>query len=351
MTYDFDAWPMHFTYGEKNSMEVILPDTLNRNLVTITIDGVKYKFTQPKYSGNNMAAVDVSKLSAGNHSMVVSFRGDDKFYPLSRTYNFTVDYEFSIPMDVEYKDSSKIYLKLPSDAKGSLEVYVDGKLFKSSKLSKGYGEVKISTLTPGSHNLRVRYTGSDYQLSEENASVYVAPKISLTYSFRQGENKYVTVEVPKSCGGYVIFNIDGKDHKVKIKDGKAKYSLKKLKVGEHDLFISYYGSNGVEDLEIWKVVTVSKTLVKLALKKVTVKKSAKKLVIKAKLKINKKAVKGKKLTFKFKGKKYVAKTNKKGIAKIVIKKSVLKKLKVGKKVKYQVKYGKKIVKRTAKVKR
>ena len=89
----------------------------------------------------------------------------------------------------------------------------------------------------------------------------------------------------------------------------------------------------------------------LSLKKVKVKKSAKKLVVKATLKEGKKALKNKKVTFKFKGKKYKAKTNKKGIAKVTIKKSVLKKLKVGKKVTYQVTYLKDTVKRSVKVKK
>ena len=268
MTYDFDVWPSYFTYGEENVIEVILPDTLNRNLLTITIDGVKYKFTQPEYSGNNMAAVDVSKLGAGNHSMFISFKGDDKFYPLNRTYNFTVEYNFDIPFGIEYLDSSKIYLKLPSDANGQLEVYIDGKLFKSAKFNKGYSEVKIDTLAPGEHNLIVRYTGSDYNVSEVESSIFVSPKISLTYRFRQGEDKYITVKVPKSCKGYVIFNIDGKNHKVKIVNGVAKYSLKNLKRGEHDVYVSYYGNDGVEDLENWRVVTVYKQLVKLTLQNV-----------------------------------------------------------------------------------
>ena len=82
-----------------------------------------------------------------------------------------------------------------------------------------------------------------------------------------------------------------------------------------------------------------------------IKKSAKKLVLKATLKEGKKALKGKKVVFKFKGKKYTAKTNKKGIAKVTIKNKVLQKLKKGKKVKYQVTYLKHTVKRTAKVKR
>ena len=104
----------------------------------------------------------------------------------------------------------------------------------------------------------------------------------------------------------------------------------------------------------YKGIKVSnKVVVKkvLKLKKVKVKRSAKKLKLTATLKEGKKALKGKKVVFKIKGKKYTAKTNKKGVAKVTIKKKVLKKLKVGKKVKYQVTYLKSTVKITAKVKR
>ena len=99
--------------------------------------------------------------------------------------------------------------------------------------------------------------------------------------------------------------------------------------------------------------TPAKTVEKptLTLKKVKVKKSAKKLVIRATLKINGKLASGKKVTFKFNGKTYKATTNKKGVAKITVKKAVLKKLKVGKKVKYQASYGGKTVKKTVKVKK
>ena len=105
--------------------------------------------------------------------------------------------------------------------------------------------------------------------------------------------------------------------------------------------------------------TPGKTLTKkltvthlLSLKTVKVKRSAKKLVLTATLaKVNGKYLKSKKITFKFNGKKYTAKTNKKGVAKVTIKKKVLKKLKKGKKVKYQATYLKDTVKKTAKVKK
>ena len=93
----------------------------------------------------------------------------------------------------------------------------------------------------------------------------------------------------------------------------------------------------------------SNNAIKLTLKKVKVKKSAKKLVLTATLKKGKTALKKKWLKFKFNGKKYKTKTNNKGIAKVTINKKLLKKLKVGKKVKYQVSYGKTTIKRTVKV--
>ncbi|MBR3150069.1 MAG: leucine-rich repeat protein [Eubacterium sp.] len=96
------------------------------------------------------------------------------------------------------------------------------------------------------------------------------------------------------------------------------------------------------------IVTAPKTTV--ILKKVTVKKSAKKLILQATVKVDGKAVKGKKVTFKFNGKKYTAKTNAKGVAKVTIKKAVLKKLKKGKKVTYSATYNKVTAKKTVKVK-
>ena len=81
------------------------------------------------------------------------------------------------------------------------------------------------------------------------------------------------------------------------------------------------------------------------------KKSAKQLVLSATLKKGKQAMASKTITFKFNGKKYVKKTNRNGIAKVTIKKSVLSKLKVNKKLTYSATYSKDTVKKTIKVKK
>lgn len=91
--------------------------------------------------------------------------------------------------------------------------------------------------------------------------------------------------------------------------------------------------------------------IKLSSKNKTIKKSAKKLVLSVKLTKGKTLLKSKKIKFRFRGKNYIAKTNKKGIAKVTIKRSVLKKLKAGKKYTVKISYSKYSIKRTVKVKR
>ena len=76
------------------------------------------------------------------------------------------------------------------------------------------------------------------------------------------------------------------------------------------------------------------------------------MIIKATLsKVNGKYLKGKKITFKFNGKKYSAKTNNKGVAKVSLKKNVVKKLKANKRYSIQVSYLKDMVKKSIIVKK
>ena len=139
------------------------------------------------------------------------------------------------------------------------------------------------------------------------------------------------------AGKYVYVYVDGKYvKKVKTdKKGYASYSAK-LKVGTHTIKVTYNG------YAVSKKITVKPTLIA----KNVVKKKAKTTKFTVKLVSKKgKILKNKKITFKFKGKKYTAKTNKKGIATLS-----LKNLKVGK---YTITstYGGCTVKKTIQIKK
>ena len=142
-----------------------------------------------------------------------------------------------------------------------------------------------------------------------------------------------------------------KGQSVKIKIGAKTYTVKTDKNGIAKIKITQVPKKYAVKVTYKGKTKTAKITVKqvLKLKTVKVKKSARKLVLKATLKKGKKAIRNKKITFKFNGKKYTAKTNKKGIAKVTVKKSVLKKLKKGKKITYSATYVKDTVKKTVKV--
>ena len=137
---------------------------------------------------------------------------------------------------------------------------------------------------------------------------------------------------PVGAGETVIITVGSKAYEVKTDaNGYASLVIKELPK-TYTVTATYKG-----------VTTENKVQVKQVLKtsNVKVKKSSKKLVLKAKL-VNK--LKGKKITFKFNGKKYAAKTNKKGVAAVKLGKKVIKKLKAGKKYAFKAIFVKDAVK-------
>ena len=304
IVYDFDLLSEYFIYGEDNLIEIILPDTLNNKLLTVEINGTKYAFKRPAYAGNNFIEINISKLQAGNYSMHISYPGDDRFEAKDEIINFTVNYNIISPDYVEYKDTSFVYLNLPEDAHGNLVVYMDDKLFGNVTLKNGYAKIRVDTLLPGFHSMKVGYSGDDYEVEEYETLIHAAGRMTVSYSFTAGQNKYVVYDMPESSGGYVVFTINGKEHKVNVKNGKAMYSLKNLKAGDYEICIDYY-RNGELISGDYADIEVKKSKIKILSYKMSSKS------IKVKIKLNKPM----KTTVyaKFMGKTYKIKTNSKGI--------------------------------------
>ena len=113
---------------------------------------------------------------------------------------------------------------------------------------------------------------------------------------------------------------DNVPYDIWVKKGYITFRLtKRFTPKKYTIKAAYKGYKIKNKIKVKRVIFTKKTF--------KVKKSSGKLVLKAKLKQGKKLLKYKKVTFKFKGKKYKVKTNKKGIAKLTIKQNVIKKLK------------------------
>ena len=349
--------------------EIRLPDDATGN-VTLRVNDINHVF---KVS-NGVAKVIVPELGDGNCPYTITYSGDDKYLSFSGSGNFKnanaspnhsnnssepkTSLVIAVPSFEGLSAGDSVVIKLPEDAAGNVTLTLNNEVYVFS-VSDGICSVKLPELAKGDYQYAITYSGDakyssfsnegtfkvddNGKTSQENAapdkSKIIASNVKVTYS----AGSYYTIKVYGSDGKLAdaAVKISGKISKtLTAKNGIAKFKITQAP-GTYKITISASGKSVTKTITVKHLVT---------LKTVTVKKSAKKLVLQANLgKINGKYLKNKKVTFKFNGKKYAAKTNAKGVAKVTIKSSVLKKLKAGKKVTYQATYSKDTVKKNAKV--
>ena len=293
------------------------------------------------------AVMSVPDLTAGRYAVTVKFDGDGEYLEAENSTVFTVSKKDVPATDDVFPDSGNpsVYsINMPSDATGTLTVTVDGVDY-TEKLANGRATVTIPELSGGSHNIRMTYSGDAKYSSIVKDRIVNVPVINLTGSdvtmLYTGGDSYrvrLTQDGAPLAGKTVDITIDGRTYPcVTGNDGYASLKI--------DLAPKTYTATAVYGkLNVTNTVVV-KSIVKA--KNVKAKKSAKSIKVKVRLKkVNGKYIVGKKVKLKFNKKKFKAKTNTKGVATFKIKKSVYKKLKAGKKYKYQAKYGKNKVKKT-----
>lgn len=332
------ASPNEIRVYDNEYIKVTFSNNANGNL-TVMIDENEYincRFT------DNMLEIPLSDLEIGNHKISVLYEGIEGY----NYYNvFKVSVIKSNPViDVVFGDchaGQKISFtfNLPVHATGYLFVDVGGKNY-FSKVDNGKAVIVIEGLGAGKKQLTYSYDG-DNNYNDLNGTIAfnVVNKFKITsnkdiFMFYTDGSTY-KVKVLTSNGsvvksGNVIVTIDGKSYKVKIdKNGWASFKIT-LKPKTYTISAKY-GDAKVSNKIVVKSILKSNNY--------NVKKSAKKLTVKAYLsKVNGKYLKGKSVTFKLNGKKYIAKTNSKGVAQLVLNKQVISKLKINKKYVLQISY-------------
>ncbi len=352
---------------------------------TITDDSVDIYVNYIKNATLNLAQGNVFRFTpakAGAYEIYARYNGNATHSP-SESYVTTIivnriatDLTITSDKDtIEIGDSFTISVNLTSKGKAILKPVI---------LDLKTGSIEVTDkyiFTPeniGTYEISARFNGDDTYDPSESDSIHVVVNKRLTsieiaansseYDFGSaaGISINLTSGGTKLTGTVEIYVNGIRVDNVDLKSANA-YNFTPSKEGTY-IIQAKYVENAIYSGSASNVLDIAfkskadnsttnntnppaKQTVKLTLKKVKVKRSAKKLVLTATLKINGKAVKGKVIKFKFNKKNYKAKTNSKGIAKVTIKKKVLKKLKAGKKVKYQASYGKTIVKKSVKVKK
>lgn len=351
--YDIELENDEFAYGDDALINITFPDELNGNLGVIVDGNASSAIAASVVNGS--AVFTLSNLTVGEHTLDLTYQGEKSF---ETTASITVGPKISSLDDLTTGDNT-ITLNLPSDATGNMTICVDDNDPIVVKVVNGTAKYDLNNLSAGDHEISVAYEGNypSFNTYKDVSVAKATPTASVNApsSITAGQTVTIPINLPSDATGVVLVDVDGKKYYADVAKGVASVAVAGLTAGNKVLTYKYLGdskyaaSTGSATLKV--VAPKAADKITLTLKKVTVKRSAKKLVIKATLKINGKVVKGKKVTFKFKGKKYTAKTNAKGVAKITVKKSVLKKLKKGKKVTYTATYGKTTAKKTVKVKK
>ena len=323
---------IYYPGGEAFNVKLVDENGLPLKNKTLVIS-LNNRNSTSKTNDDGIISIDTNGLGIANYDVAISFLGDNDYFASQKTSQITILSGISLPQS-QYTLNSPYVVTFYAEGglliNGEVRIVIDGAVHNLKTDTNGQARINIA-LVMGSHSVRVENLKTGEVKTQNivvvgrltgNANVVMYYGAGKTYNVRAfGDNGQIV-----GAGEIVTFSIGGKNYNVKTdSSGYATFKITQ-NAGTYTISATYKG------FKVSNKVTIKKTLI-TANKSV---KKGKKITYQAKLlNTNGKALKGKKITFKIKGKTYKAKTNKKGIAKITIKKS----LKVGK-YKITVKYGK-----------
>ena len=330
--------------GENITIQINLPQDAKGN---ITVNE-NYLFNVSSMT----TEINIPSSISGINNINITYSGSDKYYPQSQIIQITVERlnisSNEMKITISYPNFS---IELPKNITGNVTVTINGKKHVQS-LIEGKTSLKINDLPSGKYDAIVTYNG-DNKFNQITKSIeFKVPKPTLKANdltvLYTSNSKYivqVTVGGSPVIGKTVTFTINGKQITA-VTDNNGYASVKIVlppKSNKYTVTCEYQGVKITNKVKVNSIIQA---------KNLKIKKSAKTLKIKVALKkVNGKYLKGKKITLKFKGKKYITKTNKKGVAVFKLNKKVLNKLKVGKKYNYEVIYLKDSVSKKISVKK
>lgn len=320
----------------------ITPDEYGEIPVTLSANAtgfIVFKLNDKTYSieiRNATALFIAPKLDSGNYTVNVTYTGDDDYlatsqiiniyvktvvldaYDMTRGFNSGYDYQIKLMDD----KGNGISNKLVKFTIGQNEYYAMTNGDGIARLNVGLdvGTYKVSVATPITNQSVTKTLKIIKRIQNtKNMKVYYNSNKKYTAKIIGDDGKSET-----ASKGVTVY-INSKKYTYKTdRNGMISVKLgKNMKPGTYTIKIVYKGFSQTNKVVVKHAISSKKT--------VKVKKSAKNVTLKVKLKGNNKK---KTIKFKIKGKTYKAKTNKKGIAKLTLKKTKFKKGKNTVKISY-----------------
>lgn len=337
--------------------DIKLPKNANGNMVVDIYDysGKIIKTVKQKVS-NGQATIKFSKTGVYGIFPYVVVRYDGSDYKVENAImkDIPIGPDIKIPESMIVGEKKYITLDLPGK-EGKLMVTAHAAKYKkyTVNLVNGKASISLANWAAGKYSISITFneklSNGSTQKYFDHYDMIILDHINI---MNPDSIYYGSAKIKLQCYGEKGKVLANKYLTVKV-NGKALKKIKTNKKGVAYIKLSkkYTPKNYKITVTYMKYKITQKVKVKqvLSFDKITVKKSAKKLVFNVNLKKSTTPIKGKKITVKFNGKTIKVKTNKKGVAKVSVKKSVLKKLKVGKKVTVKATYLKTSITKKVKV--
>ena len=243
--------------SESAQYSISLPSDATGTL-TVTVDGENYTETLT----NGKATVDIPELAEGSHNITVSYSGDGKYSPITKS---SVVVKKHVPvikltasnLNMLYTSGKYFKVRLTSDgqplANKCVKITINGKTYSKTTDKEGYASIKIS-LAPKAYTVKATYGNLTVTKKVTVKSIITAKNIN---SKRSAKTVKIKVTLKKVNGKYlknkkITLKFNKKTFKAKTnKKGVATFTIKnsvykKLKTNKKYTYQVIYGKDKVK---------------------------------------------------------------------------------------------------------
>ena len=231
--------------GETGTITVTIPDATGS--VKIIFDGESNIIDLE----DGVATYDVEKVTAGNHSIVVIYDGDNIYAATNEIKQFTVakkDTSISViaPETSVIGKSTTISVDIDESATGIVIITIG-----DENIAISLDDAKSVDFTfdkEGSFNIYATYLGDDSFNGNisQTVTINVAGKkqsvidISVPENIKAGSDVNIVISIENATGKATII-VDGKETSKDLENGNATYTIVAVKAGEHSITVIYDG--------------------------------------------------------------------------------------------------------------
>ena len=248
-------------YGENLIVDVTLPDDVSRRAI-VTIDNTS-KAVSLK---NGTGSVKFTDLTAGTHEISATYDGDNNYAKASavskvKVAKATPDIKVSAK-SIKYGENLIVDVTLPDDVSRRAIVTIDN-TSKAVSLKNGVGSVKFTDLGVGTHEINVAYDGDrNYAKYSFNTTVKVNRGLAdinvVANSVSYGEDAIVIIQLPDDVTRRAVVTIGNESKTVTLTKGLGMVKFAGLKVGTHEITVSYDGDSNYVKSSVNATVKVNK---------------------------------------------------------------------------------------------